>query len=346
VQVSVDSDTTCALRSTGQVFCWGSNIFGQLGNGTTYDRAAPSLVHDLDDATAISIGHDTVCALRVGGRVAYWGNRDAVATGSIGSLTGEGQPTPVPVVHLTDAIAISVGYSHACAIRADHSVVCWGQEFPGDNQALAPVTIPHLANVRAISLGEDHSCALVASGRAFCWGQNEHGELGDGTHTMSWEPVALHGLQHLVAISASRQHTCALRNDGRVFCVGLIDEIHLVTSPTHDPRFPTAIAGVTDAVALTSTCAIRKDHTAVCWGDNTAGQLGNGTTTDSLQRAVAVKGLAGVLSISASGVNACAIRTLRPTLVCWGARARPLGRGIRDSYGITNSSTPIPVAHF
>ena len=117
------SGHTCAIRSGGEVWCWGANADGQLGDGTTQARPSPTVVPGITDAVALAAGQGHSCALRTDQTVACWGSNEA---GRLGDGTRTRRLTPVAVVHLADAVSIAAGVGHTCAVLADGSARCWG----------------------------------------------------------------------------------------------------------------------------------------------------------------------------------------------------------------------------
>lgn len=185
---------TCALLSTGIVWCWGQNFDGQLGDGTIEDRRAfPIQVPNLDSVVAIAAGAYFTCALRSGGDVWCWGQNSHGQLGD-GSF-GEERATPSPVADLTDAVHLAAGLQHACAIRASGQTVCWGDNelgAVGDGTTLMRtrfVDVVGLTSAVELAAGYRSTCARDASDNVFCWGYNEYGQLGDGTTEDSLVPV-------------------------------------------------------------------------------------------------------------------------------------------------------------
>ena len=117
---------TCALRSTGEVSCWGGAETGQIGDGDTFTRVSPVAVASLSDATAIAVGGGHSCALRANREVVCWGGSGAGQIGDGGSNPGNWSPVPSPVVDLSDVTAISAAGASTCALRDGGEVLCWG----------------------------------------------------------------------------------------------------------------------------------------------------------------------------------------------------------------------------
>jgi len=306
-QVAAGTSHTCALTTSGGVQCWGDNTYGQLGDGTTTD----SLV-------------------------------------------------PVNVTGLTSGVSwITAGANHTCALTNSGVLKCWGDNQYGqlgvDQPTLSasstPLDVANLSSApTAATAGANHTCALVDTGDLACWGLNDSGQLGDGTTTNQYAPTAVTGLDDLVmAVDAGSQHTCA-NTSGGVYCWGsnADGQLGVGSSTPASSSTPLEVTGLPAAASAISlggyhTCAITTEGAGYCWGRNTDGQLGNGSTIGSLAPAAVTLESADLPlgSIDAGLAHTCAV-TASEELLCWGRNAD----GQLGSGSTTGSSLPVSVVGF
>lgn len=205
--ISAGAVTTCGLAS-GNVWCWGSNEFGENGSGTIGKAPEPVQVAGLVDAVEISVGYHHACARRSGGTVVCWG-------WAMDGEMGDGQPThpsctgapcastPVAVAGLADAVAIDGRFTHTCARRTNGTVVCWGDDRSGeigDGPTSgscaeigacrdAPVAVSNVTDVAAIATGAHFGLFLTRTCELWSTGTNSGAQLGAGDTVSRDAPV-------------------------------------------------------------------------------------------------------------------------------------------------------------
>ena len=250
---------------------------------------------------------------------------------------------------------IVAGAFHSCALTTNGSVRCWGDNSSGElgvgtiTQRMAPVPVSGLGNgMQAIAAKGASTCALTAGGAVRCWGDNSHGQLGDGTTSRRLTPVTVSSLGSGVqAIAAGNSHACALTTTGAVLCWGDNRHGQLGDGTTTERLTPVPVAGLGSGIHAIAAggdhaCALSTAGAVSCWGDNIAGQLGDGTTTQR-HTPVPVSGAgSGVLEITLGYYHTCALSTAG-AVSCWGYNGvGALGDG---STGDANHNrlTPVPV---
>ncbi|MEZ4718686.1 MAG: hypothetical protein R2851_21705 [Caldilineaceae bacterium] len=240
-QVVTGQNHTCILTSSGDVQCWGRNHGGQLGNGNKTDQMTPVDVVGLaSDIVKLTAGDNHTCALTQSGGMKCWGEN---VGGQIGDGTTTDRTAPVNVTGMTSGVAEIIG-------------------------------------------GYRHTCAVLTTGAVKCWGTNTYGTLGDGTTTDRTTPQSVSGMNSgAVALAAGGGHTCALMNNGGVKCWGRNNNGQLGDGTKTNRLTPVNVSGLAAWVAAiaaenANTCALTISGGLKCWGRNSDGQVGDGTTTD------------------------------------------------------------------
>jgi len=225
VQMAGGYQHSLALDANNNVWAWGNNDSGQLGDGTTTPQVIPEQLNVLSNIVEIAAGGGHSLALAADESVRAWGNNNY---GQIGDGTSTEQASPVIVGGLTNAVAIAAGFNHSLALASDETVRAWGDNTYGQlgegtfTERNQPVQVLGVSNIVAIAAGEYHNLALKSDGTVWSWGYNSHGQLGDGTTTTRTTPVPVSGLSNVLAITAGWAHSAALKSDGTVVVWGSI----------------------------------------------------------------------------------------------------------------------------
>ena len=350
--LSSGSFRTCALLDDGTVSCWGTNTYGQLGDGTNSARSTPTQTSSLGTgriAVAISAGNSHTCAILDDGTVSCWGRNNY---GQLGDGTTTNRNTPNQTSSLgvgRTAVAISSGSYHTCAILDDGTVSCWGDNYGhqlGDGTFFGsyrniPNQTSSLGTGRtavAISAGNSHTCAILDDASVSCWGDNYYGQLGDGTNSGSYTPTQTSSLgigRIPVAISSGVMHTCAILDDASVSCWGRNNFGQLGDGTYTDRNTPTQTSSLgigRIAVAISSgyyhTCAVLDNASVSCWGYNNDGGLGDGTNSNrSTPTQTSSLGVGRTaVAISSGNRHTCALLD-DASVSCWGRNSGNLGDG-------------------
>lgn len=302
VQISVAETYACAVSTVGTVFCWGSNTYGQLGNGTTTASPVPVPVPGLPPATKVDtaggdvLGAGHTCALLVTGGVRCWGYNHV---GQLGDGTTTNSLVPVSVVDVEEATDIAVGGGHACAVvhlpsmpPLDRSVACWGSNILGQLGSSAGLTSEVPAVVTsdatdwvAIDASSYGTCASRGSGTAtevLCWGDG----FDYSTYDPQLVPTPVAGLtQPRAAIGSpagAGASACFAESLGAVRCLGWNMFGQLGDGSTLNSTSLVTVVGISNAESTAfgylHACALLTNHVVKCWGNNTWGQLGDGAT--------------------------------------------------------------------
>jgi alpha-tubulin suppressor-like RCC1 family protein len=205
---------------------------------------------------------------------------------------------------------------------------------------------PYGVTYVSIHANADHTCALTSVGTIYCWGGNGYGQLGNGTNMQSSYPTAVAADVTFVSMSTGANHTCALTTTGTIYCWGYNSDGQLGTGNTVNSTNPTAVSMPVGVIVASIdaggnyTCALTTAGTIYCWGGNSYGQLGNGTTSSSsTPSALSLYSGEPIDSISVGEMSACA-RTTGGAIYCWGNNSYgQLGDGTT-----THRSIPMPLS--
>ena len=302
-------------------------------------------------AVSISAGGYHDCAVFADGTIRCWGRNDHGQLGD-GTMSDVPVTTPVVVQGITTAVAVSAGsWAHTCALLADGTVRCWGDNYAGElgdgttTDRPSPVAVPGITTATAISAGFEDTCVLLADGTVRCWGRNDAGQLGGGMHgdfRGITTPVAVTGVRTATAVSAGIGHTCAVVSDGTIRCWGDNFDGSLGDGTREHRDAPVVVSGITTATAVSAadqTCAVLADGTVRCWGQLDCGPVVAASTSDSCTRVLApvtVPGISTAIAVATGETHACALLA-DGTIRCWGGNFEgQLGDP-------TRADSPVPV---
>jgi alpha-tubulin suppressor-like RCC1 family protein len=300
------------------LYCWGSNNYGKLGDGTTTSRATPvpisrGEISINETITAFSVGYEHSCAITNLDKTYCWGYNQY---GSLGIGTSNSgayyAPTLVQQGDLPIGAyfeSISAGYHYTCAISNQDQAYCWGYGLYGvlgqSNTTSYPLpkkvktisdggsfVMPD--NVKQISANINHTCAISSDNMVYCWGINSSGQIGDNTTTSRYAPTRIYGVSGTVftQVEAAYHSTCALTDVGQIYCWGYNQHGELGNGTSNNSSVPILVAGgITFSKMGTATlfrannstyyynfCAISDVGVGYCWG---YGYLGNGGSSSS-----------------------------------------------------------------
>ncbi|GEM_PF-6280989 len=347
-----NSAFTCGISDDG-VFCWGSNIFHQLGMDniiSTFHK-----VKVMDEFLFPSIGWNdaTVCGIDKSGTLYCWGRN---TFGEIGIGThGNNISNPTPV---TDNVSmVSTGYAHTCFIstKPEQKLYCMGDNghYQIGDGTKNPHYYPYPVTIKTkngtvetpayVFNGQYHTCAITNSHRLFCWGWNTSGQTGTGAMFPQGNypddittPVEV---THPAGrgwywVAPAEVFTCAIDDQGKMYCWGkdianvfgqgaTANQIYYSPIPVNTTMtFLKNKFGEIEYFPLATgnlhTCAIADDHKLYCWGINYDGQLGTGLAGGAaIPTKVPVPEDPDIVRVFASKRHTCAV-TDQGKLYCWG----------------------------
>jgi alpha-tubulin suppressor-like RCC1 family protein len=305
VSVAAGANHTCALVSSGHIFCWGEGHSGQLGDRSASESSVPVEVLNITNAVQVAAGGDHTCAVLSTGHVQCWG---ADNEGELGDGASLMKKTPVEVKGISNATQVAAGRSSTCASLSTGHVECWGGNARGELGngeagperctvaefvcSLTPVEVVGVTTATAVEAGGEHACALLSGGTAECWGDNAHGQLGTGS-TMGPEECFPHW--------------------------------HGGGPSVHCSRSPVPVEGILAAHAMigvggNDSCAALESGSVSCWGENRSGELGDGGSGEDSASPVEVVGITSASDVSLGTNHGCALLA-DGHVECWGANA-------------------------
>ncbi|HUA12236.1 MAG TPA: hypothetical protein VMA83_09545 [Solirubrobacteraceae bacterium] len=348
VQIAAGEASACVLEPGGRVYCWGENTYGQLGRGghaekgPEHEYASAHEVSGVRGATEIAAGAYFNCALLRDGHVDCWGGG---ALGELGEAMSEAAAGNAVEVHgISDAVAVSAGAYHACALLRNATVECWGENragelgdgLEGQTSQPTPVAVKGLTNVAEIATGTaggEATCARLRDGHVECWGAGEQGQLGAGAKANSPVPVRVSHLTGAHQLAAGSEYACAVITKGRVDCWGNNERGELGDGVEGQGDLTTPVRADLSRGAVQvaggygfSACAVLAGGQLDCWGWNEYGQLGHPGAEKSATPEP-VTGISRVAQVAVGESFACSMAS-SGAVDCWGEdQVGQLGNG-------------------
>ncbi len=283
---------TCGLASNGDVYCWGRNGYGQVGNvsplGPSPDNQGitqPALVPGAPKLSKVSPGGYFTCGLTPAGAAYCWGRNTSGELGN-GSIY-QSNPTPAPVTGGLTFASITAGFYHACGLTSGGAAYCWGannygQLGHGDTVTSAtPVPIQGGLTFRSLSAGYGYTCGIASDSTGYCWGQNYYGYLGNPTNynvspsTPNPAPLPVSGGLHFRQLTANvglgNAHTCGIDSSGAAWCwgndnYGQLGDGSVYTASATPVPVGGGLVFASISVGGHQTCGITNDGNGYCWG--------------------------------------------------------------------------------
>lgn len=291
----------CGLTDSGDVYCWGSNTQGQLGDASTLNSYYPQLV-DVSGLTdvvfeSISANAANTCGLTGDGSVYCWGDNAYGQVGD-GTMIDKLVPTLVYVSAILDKkfSEITMGKYHSCGITANNTSYCWGDNSDGQlgvpSDTIAQSSTPQLVDwseyssgvINHISAGDKHTCGKNFKGITYCWGLNTYGQLGNRNSTTQETPDAVFPFSgtsgEIISLALGANASCGINALGEGWCWGLgyLGQLGSVSSDEDIPRKiemdPYSDRFSAIDVGYDHTCANTYSGNIYCWGQNNNDQLG------------------------------------------------------------------------
>lgn len=326
--------------SKRELVCWGQSSGGRLGvvlppvrldgpppEGTPSGEAL--VVAAAAGLTSVSVGVPGMCGLRPDGQVVCWGTVSLVNGGVF--LGGDAAQAPGVIPGVSDAVQVSVGRTHACALTSERTIICWGESWSSfvdgvtvnRDFSVPPLAVAGVSDVEEVGAGGGMTCARLASGAVWCWGWNLEGRLASGVGAppeYDSPPRPVVGIDDATRLYVGDSNACALRASGELWCWG--------DNPGCAGDGCAPAISVAERVPLTGTvadvtlggrhgCVLYDDGTFGCWGSNEFGQLALNAMDPQAQSAPTPSPTTGVLEVRAGERHTCV--RLEDGVRCWGA---------------------------
>ena len=327
--ITANDLSTCGLTSAGAAYCWGSNAYGHLGDGTSTNRNTPVAVSGGLTFAFLAPGAWHACGLTAEGKAYCWGLNQMGQLGD-GSTTDRHVPVLVSGGHVF--ARLESGRHHTCGLTVAGTAYCWGYNGYGqlgdgtgnpDNRS-SPNLVSGGIAFADLAAGWMHTCGITAAGVASCWGRADDGQLGDGTLSTIWRdtPVTVGGgrIFDSSSLVAGNYHTCAVTGGGAAYCWGNNESGQLGDGTTTARSAPVLVNGGFAFARLEAggwyNCGLTASRSAYCWGANDVGQLGDGTATQRTEPRL-VSGGHSFTHLAAGDYHTCAL-TVTQGAYCWG----------------------------
>lgn len=343
-----------SIFSGGELYAWGRNFYGHLGDGTTTNRSSPVQIGALGNwaqvsAPSSSDGSGAVwsfaAAIKTDGTLWTWGVDNCFRLGD--GLPAASQSSPVQIGALTNWSQVSVGPAHGAAVKTDGTIWSWGRGQFGrlghnnENNCVCPVQIGLLTEWAQVASGNANSSAIKTDGTLWSWGCNSNKQLGLGNTTSVSSPVQVGVLTNWCQVSLGALHITAINTDGELYAGGRANSGQIGTNAAPTDLFFQQVGALTTWSQVYAggghTNAIKTDGTLWTWGANGSGQLGH---NDRVNRSspVQVGALTTWSKISGGYFHTAAVKT-DGTLWTWGTELS----GVMGQNDVVARSSPIQV---
>jgi alpha-tubulin suppressor-like RCC1 family protein len=284
-QISAGNVHSCAVATDNRAYCWGSNSFGALGDGTRTERLRPALVRGGLHFRQVNAGLHHTCGVSDSDQRVYcWGDN---GFGQLGDGTITPRLSPVPALGGRKFRQVSAGNWHTCGVTTSNEAYCWGRDAVGQlgndpqkARRTKPVLVAGGHQFRQVDAGSNHTCGVTTINRAFCWGNG--GQIGDGQTQNRFTPRAVAGGLSFDRVTAGGFHTCGETTTNQAYCWGnnSFGQLGDGGPAGTDQLSPVAVAGGLEFAQLSTggshTCGKTPSSIGYCWGDDFFGQLGHG----------------------------------------------------------------------
>ncbi len=337
--ISSGASSTCAIRSSDDLYCVGTNSFGQLGNGTNTSTSDPQKVVGISNVVSVSVGNTTACAINRLGQLFCWGEN---SVGQLGIADTVNRNVATRITGLNNVVNVAVGQNFACALNSSGSVYCWGaNEFGqlgteskiGSNVPVLITSAP--SGISKLSANGKRVC--VVADEVYCWGGFESFVFPN--ESRNWVPTKVAGSAGALDVSLGADFGC-LTFSTSISCWGSNDHGQLGNGSKVQSSSLVSVNGITNVSQIATgdhfACATDTNKDTYCWGQNSSGQLGIAAGVDQPTRIP--NGASSSPFIAAGANNLCALK-ISGDVICVGDSSQgQSGLIAQSSVPLTNAS--------
>jgi len=307
--LAVGGSSSCAIRSSDDLYCVGSNTYGQLGTGNTTSTTDPQKVLGISNVAGVSVGTTSACAVTYPGELYCWGSNSA---GQLGIGNNENKTVATLVSGLPNVSEVSVGNNFACALTRSGAVYCWGSNEFGQlgqesNQSRnSPLLVNGLpAAFTSVAVRGNRVC--VVSSDVYCWGEFSNNSFTSSSKQAT--PTKIDNSAGAFGVSLGNNFGC-VRFSSFVSCWGSNNHGQLGVGNKTDSNTLQQVSGITAVKQLVTgsafACVLDAAGDTFCWGENQTGQLGIAAGADQPTRIPT--GSAKSVFLASYGATSCSLK--------------------------------------
>lgn len=326
-RISLNEASSCAIQSSGKLYCWGLNQNGAIGLGNLSFVNTPRIVDSNENYVKVRVGKQFGCAITTLGKLKCFGDN---TYGQAGNGSNLPQTTPAIIDDGTNYSDISVSSFIGCGITTSATLKCWGFNtygavgtVPYDNNLQEPkVAVPTLVpigqSVRLVKTETTHSCAISTNNDLYCWGMNRYIGINQASG-VSGTPIHVDAGYKYLDIAVGNSTTCGITTTHLLRCWGDGASNGSGSNLTLLPQtIDSANSYQKISMGSSTVCGITNSQIPKCWGLNDQGQVGVNSVATNITVPTPLSGLSSLSDVQAYNRHTCGLN-LQGKIMCWGA---------------------------